>query len=117
MMPPSIEMVGMELYINCHRAESLPKMDVGGKSDPYLAVEVAGCKRLRTKRKNDTLAPKWDEQLTVPIRKPKYGPATSNRIRVGCWDYDAGHDLRCSILQGASLTWTFAPEYPMIRAH
>ena len=30
LMPPSIEMVGMELYINCHKAEGLPKMDLGG---------------------------------------------------------------------------------------
>ena len=53
-------------------------------------MEVAGSKRVRTKRQSDTLEPQWLEQLTVPIRKPKYGPATSNRVRLGVWDYDAG---------------------------
>ena len=80
----------MELYINCHRAEGLAKMDVVGKSDPYLTVEVGGNKRLRTLRKKETLAPRWNEQLTVPVTKPKHGPATSNRVRIACWDYDAG---------------------------
>eukprot|EP01052_Picozoa_sp_SAG31_P040677 SAG31_NODE_5950_length_2244_cov_1.525408_3_plen_577_part_01 len=92
LMPPSIEMVGAPLHLNCFCAEGLPELDDisrrGRGCDPYISVEVAGCKNARTKEQPSTITPQWNEALCIPILMPKIGPPTSNRVRIGVWDQD-----------------------------
>ena len=92
LMPPSIEMVGATLHLNCFCGDGLPELDDFARSgrgcDPYIMVEVAGCKNARTKEQQATIKPQWNETLCVPILIPKIGPPTSDRVRIGVWDQD-----------------------------
>lgn len=92
LMPPSIEMVGATLHLNCFCADGLPEMDDLARSgrgcDPYISVDVAGCKNVRTKEQPSTITPNWNETLCIPILMPKIGPPTSDRVRIGVWDQD-----------------------------
>ena len=92
LMPPSIEMVGAQLKVNCFKADGLPELDGISRSgqgcDPYITVDVAGCSDARTAVQESTITPEWNETLCVPILMPKTGPPTSDRVRIGVWDQD-----------------------------
>ena len=57
------------LTVFAKRAHGLPRMDAwSGKADPYLTITVDGMTQ-KTKVKNRTLQPKWDEKFEFPGEK------------------------------------------------
>ena len=54
-----------QLIVKCVRAEGLAPMDTfTRKADPYLVVEVDGCRKQLTSVQKNTLKPVWGEELT-----------------------------------------------------
>eukprot|EP00028_Trichosphaerium_sp_Am-I-7-wt_P002930 CAMPEP_0168539334 /NCGR_PEP_ID=MMETSP0405-20121227/21764_1 /TAXON_ID=498012 /ORGANISM="Trichosphaerium sp, Strain Am-I-7 wt" /LENGTH=89 /DNA_ID=CAMNT_0008568873 /DNA_START=14 /DNA_END=280 /DNA_ORIENTATION=- len=62
-------------------------MDTTGKSDPYVEVQVGyeykWSKVWKTKVKNNTLSPVWNEEFTIPV-----GDVYQARIRLKLKDKD-----------------------------
>ena len=58
----------MNLHIRVVEAADVPKMDVAGKSDPYVLIKSSkSSQTYQTKHKNNTDKPVWNEEFTIPI--------------------------------------------------
>ena len=58
----------MELHIKVVEAADVPKMDTAGKSDPFVQLSLSTTsQKWKTKSKNNTSTPVWNEQFTLPI--------------------------------------------------
>ena len=58
----------MELHIKVVEAADVPKMDTVGKSDPFVQLSLNTTSQVwKTKAKNNTSTPVWNEQFTLPI--------------------------------------------------
>ncbi|KAH9288147.1 hypothetical protein KI387_032264, partial [Taxus chinensis] len=82
--------VGM-LNVKVIRAVNLKKMDILGKSDPYVKLKLAG-DRLQSKKttvKMNNLNPEWNEAFTFVVKDP-----TSQVLELLAYDWDkvGAHD-------------------------
>lgn len=58
----------MELHVKVVEAAEVPNMDTAGKSDPYVVLTLnTSSQKWKTKHKNNTATPVWNEQFTLPI--------------------------------------------------
>lgn len=58
----------MELHVKVVEAADVPKMDTVGKSDPFVQLSLSTTsQKWKTKAKNNTSTPVWNEQFTLPI--------------------------------------------------
>ena len=58
----------MILHIRAVEAAEVPKMDVCGKSDPYLVFTLStSSQKWKTKTKKNTVTPVWNEEFHLPI--------------------------------------------------
>ena len=58
----------MILHVRAVEAKDLPKMDVIGKSDPFLTFRINVSKETyKTKFIKQTLDPKWNEEFHIPV--------------------------------------------------
>lgn len=74
----------MILHIRAVEACEVPKMDVIGKSDPYLIFKVSTSSQTwKTKHKNNTDKPVWNEEFHIPITSNM-----SDELRVELFDKD-----------------------------
>eukprot|EP01121_Diplochlamys_sp_Union-15-3_P014983 TRINITY_DN4861_c0_g1_i1.p1 TRINITY_DN4861_c0_g1~~TRINITY_DN4861_c0_g1_i1.p1 ORF type:complete len:130 (+),score=32.81 TRINITY_DN4861_c0_g1_i1:54-443(+) len=69
-------------------AEEVPSEDVGGKSDPYVVLQVGheyhwGKDQWKTKAKPNTSNPVWHETFDIPIKE-----STKDLIKVTLYDKD-----------------------------
>lgn len=66
--------------------------DNDGSRRPFreLALHGGGGVQVRSKHIDKTLDPIWNEQLTIPVMKPKLGggSGTSDQIKITAWDAD-----------------------------
>lgn len=61
------------LHVKVVRALNLSKMDLFGKSDPYVKLKMSG-ERLPTKKtsiKMKNLNPEWNEQFKLIVKDPE----------------------------------------------
>lgn len=61
------------LHVKVVRALNLSKMDLFGKSDPYVKLKLSG-ERLPTKKtsiKMKNLNPEWNEQFKLIVKDPE----------------------------------------------
>lgn len=61
------------LHVNIVRASNLRKMDLLGKSDPYVKLSLSG-ERLPSKKtsiKMRNLNPEWNEQFKLTVKDPE----------------------------------------------
>lgn len=74
----------MYLHIKAVEAKDVPKMDIIGKSDPFLKFTLnTSSQEYRTKTIKNTLTPQWHEDIHIPI--------TSNMndlLHIGLYDED-----------------------------
>ena len=64
------------------RGSNLRAADRGGKSDPYVVVQVAGGKKAKTSAKKGTINPEWDETLELSV------PDAAELLSLSVWDHD-----------------------------
>lgn len=58
----------MELHIKAIEAAEVPKMGTAGKSDPFLSFQLStSSQKWKTKTKNNTTTPVWNEEFHLPI--------------------------------------------------
>ncbi|OHS97684.1 C2 domain containing protein [Tritrichomonas foetus] len=63
-----ISLSKMILHIKAIEGADIPKMDVAGKSDPYLKFTLStSSQKWKTKTVNNSLTPVWNEELHLPI--------------------------------------------------
>lgn len=48
----------------------LDDADFAGTTDPYAEVSIAGCESQQTEKKEGTINPEWDQELTFEVEKP-----------------------------------------------
>lgn len=73
----------MILHIRAVEAKDLPKMDVVGKSDPFLKFRVTPSKETyKTKFVKQTFEPKWNEEFHIPV------PNQDSVLHVELFDMD-----------------------------
>lgn len=58
-------MIG-KIVVTVKEAKSLPAMDVGGKSDPYIKLKLEN-QEFKTKIKKKTLNPKWEQKFELYV--------------------------------------------------
>ena len=74
----------MILHIRAVEACEVPKMDVIGKSDPYLLFKISTSSQTwKTKHKNNTDKPVWSEEFHIPITTNM-----TDELRVELFDKD-----------------------------
>lgn len=74
----------MILHIRAVEACEVPKMDVIGKSDPYLIFKInTSSQSWKTKHKNNTDKPVWNEEFHIPITS-----GMSDELLVEMYDKD-----------------------------
>ena len=64
------------------RGSNLRAADRGGKSDPYVVVQVAGGKQAKTSVQKGTVNPVWDETLELSV------PNAAEPLALSVWDHD-----------------------------
>ena len=64
------------------RGSNLRAADRGGKSDPYVVVQVAGGKQAKTSVQKGTVNPVWDETLELSV------PDVAEPLALSVWDHD-----------------------------
>jgi hypothetical protein len=73
------------LYVKVIRAVNLKKMDIMGKSDPYVKLKMTG-DRLQSKKttvKMSNLNPEWNEVFTFAVKDPN-----SQVLEIHAYDWD-----------------------------
>ena len=80
-LPPAV------LQIEILRAKDLIAADAGGTSDPYVRVHVGDeiGDAVKTSVKKKTLAPEWNERLSIKVRSDQ----RRDYVTFECFDYDA----------------------------
>ena len=80
-----IEFAGI-LQIHLKGASGLKNADIVGLSDPYVIIEVMGGsqqgQKIRSKTKQDTLEPVWDEHLQLCVENLRQS------LSIKCFDED-----------------------------
>ncbi len=72
------------LEVTVLRAKNLLKMDVMGKADPYVKLQLVNTLvSKKTHTKKDTLNPEWNETFKFLVQDPK---SQSLEIQVYDWD-------------------------------
>lgn len=87
---PMLKIDGMpRCFVNFQSASNLRAADRGGKSDPYVIVEVPGkpMSRFRTAYKSKTLNPEWAEETEIC----EYAKGDDLQLQV--FDHDLGSSL------------------------
>jgi len=69
------------VQVSVIEARDLVVADLNGFSDPYVIMVGSGGKRYRTKFKNKTLNPKWNESFQVDF-------SGTTKLQLTCWDKD-----------------------------
>lgn len=89
-----------DLYIDCFvriiEANNIPKMDVIGKSDPYIKLTVSSDSHewSSTMVKDNTQEPVWNESFLFWITNP-----VQDKLMFKMWDKDVGNDDLISTLE------------------
>lgn len=74
----------MELHIRAVEATEVPKMDAIGKSDPYLKFNLStSSQEWKTKHKNNTDKPVWNEEFHLPITS-----SMNDQLTISLYDKD-----------------------------
>ncbi|KAI9680981.1 MAG: hypothetical protein M1829_001061 [Trizodia sp. TS-e1964] len=78
------------LRVDILKAEDLPSADRNGFSDPYCKFELNGKDVHKTKKKDKTLNPVWNEFFEVPIPSRT---ASAFKVKVYDWDFGENPDF------------------------
>lgn len=74
----------MILHIRAVEACDVPKMDIIGKSDPYLKFKISTSSQVwKTKVKKNTHVPVWNEEFHLPITS-----GMSDQLHIELFDKD-----------------------------
>lgn len=74
----------MILHVRAIEADDVPKMDIIGKSDPYIIFTMStSSQKWKTKYKNNTHKPIWNEQFAIPVTTD-----ADDILKVTLYDYD-----------------------------
>lgn len=84
LMPPAIEVQGMQLRVRVHKAEGLPKLDNFGGIDAYVTVRYGG-NTGKTKVVKKDRSPTFNQEIALPFQTPTMTSRIEARLVVDCY--------------------------------